>query len=165
MLIETRRCLIRNFEEKDINKFMSYRNDEFWMQYQGFKGLTKQEYKKVLLKEVELYEGTQFAIVLKDSGCLIGDIYLKQEADSLWLGYTISPLHARRGYAYEAVNGMITRAREKGIDKIFAAVLLENIPSINLLKKLKFSFVGMNEHGEGVYTLDFNKMRPLGIAS
>lgn len=156
MLIETRRCLIRNFEEKDINEFMSYRNDEFWMRHQGFKGLTKQEYKKVLLKEFSLHEGNQLAIVLKDSGCLIGDIYLKQEADSLWFGYTISPLYARRGYAYEAVNGMITWIREKGIDKIFAATLPENIPSINLLKKLKFSFVGMNEHGEEIYTLDFN---------
>ena len=79
MLIETSRCLIRNFEEKDINEFMSYRNDEFWMRYQGFKGQTEQEYKNVLLKEFELQKGAQLAIVLKDSGCLIGDIYLKQD--------------------------------------------------------------------------------------
>lgn len=151
MLIETRRCLIRNFEEKDINKFMSYRNDEFWMRYQGFKCLAEQEYKKVLLKEVALNEGAQIAIVLKDNDCLIGDIYLKQEADSLWFGYTISPLYARLGYAYEAANGMIAWIREKGIDKILAATLPENIPSINLLKKLKFSFVGMNEHGEEIF--------------
>jgi len=126
------------------------------MRYQGFKGLAKQEYKKVLLKEVALNEGTQLAIVLKDSDCLIGDIYLKQEANSVWFGYTISPLYARRGYASEAVNGMIAWIREKGIDKILAATLPENIPSINLLKKLKFSFVGMNEHGEEIYILDFN---------
>lgn len=156
MLIETGRCLIRNFEEKDIDEFMSYRNDEFWMRYQGFKGLTKQEYKKVLLKEFVLHEGAQLAIVLKDSGCMIGDIYLKQEDNSLWFGYTISPIHARKGYAYEAANGIMSWIREKGIDKIFAAALPENIPSINLLKKLKFSFAGMNEYGEEVYTLDFN---------
>lgn len=159
MLIETDRCLIRNFEEKDINEFMSYRNDEVWMRYQGFKGLTKQEYKKVLLKEFALHEGAQLAIVLKDSACLIGDIYLKQEANSLWFGYTISPLHARKGYAYEAANRMVAWIREKGIDKIFAASLPENIPSINLLKKLKFSFVDMNEYGEEVYTLDFNSTK------
>ncbi len=153
MLIETDRCLIRNFEEKDIDEFMSYRNDEVWMRYQGFKGLTKQEYEKALLKDAALHEGVQLAIVLKDSGCLIGDIYLKQETNSLWFGYTISPLYARRGYAYEAVNGIIAWIKEKGIDKIFAAALPENIPSINLLKKLKFSFVGMNEYGEEVYTL------------
>ncbi len=153
MLIETNRCLIRNFEEKDIDEFMSYRNDEVWMRYQGFKGLTKQEYEKELLKDAALYEGTQLAIVLKDGGYLIGDIYLKQETNSLWFGYTISPLYARRGYAYEAANGIIAWIKEKGIDKIFAAALPENIPSINLLKKLKFSFVGMNEYGEEVYTL------------
>lgn len=156
MLIETDRCLIRYFEEKDIDEFMSYRNDEVWMQYQEFKGLTKQEYEKALLKDVTLYEGVQLAIVLKDSGCLIGDIYLKQETNSLWFGYTISPLHARRGYAYEAANGIIAWIKDKGIDKIFAAALPENVPSINLLKKLKFSFIGMNEYGEEIYTLDFN---------
>ena len=41
MRIETERCLIRRFEEMDIGDFMIYRNNEKWMQYQGFKGLTK----------------------------------------------------------------------------------------------------------------------------
>lgn len=44
----------------------------------------------------------------------------------------------------------------KWLYRSLAATLPENIPSINLLKKLKFSFVGMNEHGEEIYTLDFN---------
>ena len=51
---------------------------------------------------------------------------------------------------------MIAWIRGKGIEKILAATLPQNIPSINLLKKLKFNFVGMNEHGEEVYTLDLN---------
>lgn len=38
MEIQTKRCIIRPFNESDINRFMDYRNDMDWMQYQGFKG-------------------------------------------------------------------------------------------------------------------------------
>lgn len=37
----TKRCKIRRFQESDIDTFMSYQNDEQWMKYQEFKGLTK----------------------------------------------------------------------------------------------------------------------------
>ena len=46
MEIYTERCLIRRFEAPDIDDFMVYRNDMDWMKYQGFKGLTKQEYER-----------------------------------------------------------------------------------------------------------------------
>lgn len=161
MLVETNRCLIRNFEEKDLDAFMAYRNDAFWMRYQGLKGLTKEEYRKILLKEFVLREGSQLAIVLKDSDCLIGDLYLKQEADALWLGYTITPLRAGQGYAFEAVNGIIAWAKEQGFPKLFAAAMPENTPSICLLKKLKFIFVGMDEYDEEVYSFDLNDIKSL----
>jgi len=156
MLIDTSRCQIRNFEEKDLDQFMMYRNDASWMRYQGFKGLTKQEYRKVLLREFSLHEGVQLAIVLKDKDCLIGDIYLKQEANTIWFGYTINPIYAKQGYAYEAASEIITWISKKGIGKIFAATLPENTPSISLLKKLKFKFVGMNDYGEEIYAFDLN---------
>lgn len=36
MKIETKICVVRKFIEKDIEEFMLYRNNEDWMQYQGF---------------------------------------------------------------------------------------------------------------------------------
>lgn len=154
MLIETNRCLIRNFEQKDLPEFMLYRNDALWMRFQGFKGLTEQEYAIALLKEFALHEGAQLAIVLKESECLIGDIYVKQEANTMWFGYTISPLYARQGYAYEVSNAIIAWIKEKGIERILAAALPENIPSIRLLQKLKFYIVDRNDCGEEIYALD-----------
>ena len=38
---------------------------------------------------------------------LIGDIYLRQQCDVFWLGYTISPAYARQGYAIEAITATI----------------------------------------------------------
>ena len=38
---------------------------------------------------------------------LIGDIYLRQQCDVFWLGYTISPAYARQGDAIEAITATI----------------------------------------------------------
>ncbi len=89
MEICTERCLIRRFEAPDIDDFMVYRNDMDWMKYQGFKGLTKQEYEDALLGSHTFQDGVQLAVIHKKSGKLIGDVYLKQEGDSFWIGYSV----------------------------------------------------------------------------
>lgn len=69
------------------------------MQYQGFKGLTRQEYNDVLLGKHSLQDGLQLAIIHHESNSLIGDLYLKKEGDVCWIGYSISRANARKGYA------------------------------------------------------------------
>ena len=154
MRIETNRCLIRYFESKDIDDFITYRNNEKWMQYQGFKGLTKQEYNKALLGETDMQSGIQLAIINKVSERLVGDIYLKQEENTFWLGYTINPANARQGYAYEAVSGIIGWLKENDVDKVLADTMPENAASISLLKKLGFSSLGTDENGDLLFSLD-----------
>lgn len=160
MLIETQRCRIRNFQEKDIDSFMEYRNDGAWMRYQGFKGRTREEYRQTLLRELSLKEGVQLAIADKEDDRLIGDLYLKQEGTDSWLGYTISPLKARNGYAYEAAGGVIAWLKGTGTHRILAATLPENTPSVNLLKKLNFVFEGYNAQEEAVYRLEIIPSAP-----
>ncbi|GCF92127.1 hypothetical protein NRIC_00180 [Enterococcus florum] len=46
MELHTKRCTIREFIEEDIPAFVLYHNDDDWMRYQGFKGRTKEEYRK-----------------------------------------------------------------------------------------------------------------------
>ena len=154
MKIETDRCLIRRFEDKDIDDFMTYRNNEKWMKYQGFKGLTKQEYESTLLAEPDLSVGAQLAITDKASERLIGDIYLKREDSSFRLGYTINPAYARQGYSFEAVSSIMGWLKENGADKVLADAMPENIPSINLLKKLGFDFTGKDENGDLLFALN-----------
>lgn len=162
MQIETDRCLIRRFQEKDIAPFMAYRNNAEWMRYQGFKCLTEQEYRRALLGRFSLERGVQLAIAAKEGDRLIGDIYLRREKNMCWFGYSISPLYARQGYASEAAGGVIAWAREMGSSKIAAITLPKNLSSINLLKKLGFIFEGFNEFGESVYTLALTPMWKLG---
>ncbi|MHC5374341.1 GNAT family N-acetyltransferase [Enterococcus sp. LJL120] len=134
----TQRCRIREFKEKDVSRFAEYHNDSHWMQYQGFKNLSEEEYRLSLLSDKELTQGKQYAIADIQTDELLGDIYLQQEKDGCWLGYSIHPKFSRQGYSYEAVSAMIDFLFQQGYQKIFAEVEIENFASIQLLEKLEF---------------------------
>lgn len=135
---------------------MVYRNDAEWMKYQGFKGLTKEDYEAALLGVLTLAQGIQLAIVNKRTQVLMGDIYLRQQCDVFWLGYTISPAYAREGYAFEVITATIGWIKENGFSLIKAGVNPENTSSIKLLIRTGFHFSGIEE-GEHIYVLDLTK--------
>lgn len=153
-LFTSERCCVRPFQADDLDDFMSYRNNLEWMKHQYFKGRSKEEYEEVLLKEPSLESGAQFAVVRKADQKLLGDIYVKKEADTFWIGYTVSPAFKRQRVAYEIVHSLIVWIREQGEFKIMAGAAPENIASIRLLEKLGFSKVDANDV-EVVYSLKF----------
>ncbi|MDD3213442.1 MAG: GNAT family N-acetyltransferase [Eubacteriales bacterium] len=152
MKIHTRRCDIRPFLESDLDDFMRYRNEEHWMRFQGFKGLTREAYTEALLGEPVLTNGAQLAIVRREDGRLIGDLYLKREPDAYWMGYTVCPEAARRGYAFEAASALLAWIGREGGTTVRAGVLPENFASVNLLKKLGFVWAD-TDGDEHVYEL------------
>ena len=145
MNFETERCLVRPFIQRDIGPFMQYRNDEHWMRFQGFKGLSRREYEAILLQSPCLDHGAQLAIILKESGELIGDLYLRREENWLWLGYTIAPQKARMGYAIEIVLQLIRLLPPSQWAGVMAGVSPENRASIHLLQKLGFALQSEDE--------------------
>lgn len=157
-VIETERCYLRSFEEKDIDLFMIYRNNEDWMKYQSFKNLTKEEYRKALLVPLNIEDGVQLAIAHKDSDNLFGDIYLKKTEKTIFIGYTINPVYSRRGYITEVLKALLPNLKEKYSDcKIIATTEKENIPSKNLLLKLGFVYdCYIDEWQEEVYVYQAN---------
>lgn len=158
MLIKTERCTIRPFEESDIDEFITYRNDMDWMRYQGFKGLEKREYMNALLGNISLCNGLQLAIVCNKTHILIGDVYMKEEDSTYWIGYTISRPKAHQGYAYEAVSAVINVLRKKkGATCIKAGVESGNAASIALLEKLKFQYLETLDD-ELIYILSFDSV-------
>ncbi|CEG21218.1 Acetyltransferase (GNAT) family protein [Planococcus massiliensis] len=152
-LFNSERCFVRPFHADDLDDFMSYRNNSEWMKYQYFKGRTKKEYEEALLADSSMESGAQFAIIRKADQQLIGDVYLKKEADTFWIGYTVSPAFKRQGYATEIVRALIDWIRQQGDYSIRAGAAPENIASIRLLEKLGFSKVEANEV-EVVYCQD-----------
>lgn len=136
---ETQRCRIRPFEESDIETFMSYRNNLEWMRFQGFKGKKYLEYKAALLMQPKFHQGVQLAVVSRQTGELLGDLYMKLEKNACWIGYTIAPQHARNGYAFEVVEELMRQLNHDGVRVFKAEVEAENIASIALLRKLGFT--------------------------
>ena len=143
---ETERCRVRPFEENDIEAFLSYRNNLDWMQYQGFKGKKYLEYKAALLQKPKFKEGVQLAVVDKQTGELIGDLYLKLERNTGWIGYTIAPQFARQGFAFEVVTQLLLELRQAGLTQVRAGVEEQNIASIQLLRKLGFEQAGIDDN-------------------
>ena len=142
---ETQRCRIRPFEEKDIEAFMAYRNNMDWMQFQGFKGKKYLEYKAALLMQPNFNNGVQLAVVLRQTGELLGDLYLKLEKNTAWIGYTIAPQFARQGFAFEVVTQLLLELKQAGLTLVKAGVEEQNLSSIALLKKLGFIQVEISD--------------------
>lgn len=152
-MLETNRCIIRCFEEKDLDSFMTYRNNEEWMKFQSFKNLTKDEYRKALLVPLDVENGIQLAIVHKTTENLLGDLYLVKKEKTISIGYTINPIYSRKGYISEVLKALLPKLKACYSDcKIIAMIEKENIPSKNLLFKLGFVYDGwIDEWQEEVY--------------
>lgn len=148
ILIETSRLRLRFFEERDLDRFIEYRNNKEWMLHQTFKGKTKEEYRDILLTPYYIDQGSQLAVCLKSTDKLIGDLYIEKNECELFIGYTIHPKFSRKGYTEEILRAFILYLFEEYPDcKIVAETDLENTPSINLLRKLHFKEVMHNAEG------------------
>lgn len=133
-MIETVRCILRSFEEKDLDSFMIYRNNNEWMKYQGFKNLPKDEYRKALLVPPNIENGVQLAIADKNTDELLGDIFLIKKGNIIEIGYTINPIHYRKGYITEVLVAVLQKLKECYPScKIIATTEKDNLPSKNLL--------------------------------
>lgn len=152
MNFQTSRCTIRPFQEIDIRPFMVYRNDLDWMRHQSFKDQSYEAYREALLHPFTLEEGIQRAILLTETNELLGDLYVKRETSGTWIGYTVTPSHARQGYAYEVVSALITHLKDQGETRILAGLLPANEASLALLKKLQFTY-SHSEGDEQIYQL------------
>ncbi len=145
-MLETNRCILRPFEEKDLDSFMIYRNNLEWMQYQGFKNFTKDEYRKALLVPLDIEKGMQLAIADKTSDYLLGDVYLSKKEKTISIGYSINPDYSLKGYITEILKALLPKLKDSYTDcKIIAITEKENTPSKNLLLKIGFVYDGWIE--------------------
>jgi len=55
------------------------------------------------------------------------------------LGYTVEPEFRRRGFAEEAIHGMIAWARARSVSRFMASIGPDNVPSLRLAEKLGFT--------------------------
>jgi [ribosomal protein S5]-alanine N-acetyltransferase len=104
-------------------------------------------------REPEVQQWLARAIVLRDEGrMMVGNagfhgapgVNAPGEPRALEIGYGILAEHRGRGYATEAVDGLLGWARTQGIDHFVASVAPENETSLAIIRKL--GFVRTGEH-------------------
>lgn len=142
----SQRLLIRNFKETDLDTFYYYRNDTECSKYQHWNNTSKEYLRDFiqLQQNRTLKDGDiQLAIALNDNNELIGDLYIAIKGKTITLGYTISPNHQRKGYAYEILSSLIPLLLKQYNEfEIVCLVHPDNTPSIKLLEKLNFTNEG-----------------------
>lgn len=169
MYLQTERLILRNFVDGDLEAFLSYRNDPDIAKYQGWDIPYSRENGRVFVSFMkgkstpQQGEWIQFAIALKDTDELIGDLgcYIKEDdARQARIGFTLASKYWRKGYMTEAIPHLLQYLFEDmNVHRIVADCDAENIASYRTLEKLGFRreahFVESYLAG-GIYTSEYH---------
>lgn len=151
MQLETERLLLRPFVLEDAEDLFSYLHEPAVNCFMSMKLATLDDAKKGILERIKDDSGLYFAIVLKENGKVIGEIFSHAEAaeSSERIPDTFSPCwmlckeYQGRGYMYEAVSAYFDLLfNEKGARRIYIYTEDYNVACQKLSEKL-----GMRQEG------------------
>lgn len=147
---ETERLYIRRFTNTDADAafVLTLLNTEGWLAFIGDRGIRTLNDAKTYIEErfTSKYGSTEFimyAMDLKEGGETIGmcGLVKRDFLDHPDVGYALLPAYEGKGYASEAAAAMLKYATEDlGYHTMYAIVTPENERSVNVLKKLGFTY-------------------------
>ncbi|MES9684469.1 GNAT family protein [Gottfriedia acidiceleris] len=163
--IETSRLKLRRFKDEDVSNFYKYRSNPDVAIYQGWENYTYEQAINFIEKqksaEMNIPDSwVQVAIENKMDGQLIGDIgvhTLSNPKNQVEVGFTLEPTYQNKGYAFEALQGILDYLfNELNKEKINAIADEKNSPSIKLLRKLGFQQIKIieNSYFKGQYVTE-----------
>lgn len=144
--LETDRLLLRPFAVDDFDGLYSYQSHPDVATYLLWGPRTEDEVRVAL--EKKLASGSiaspgdilSLAVVLKETGALVGDFilhWIEDEHRQAEIGYIIHPDHAGRGYATEAGRVILRIGFEDlELHRVFGRVEPRNVGSARVLEKL-----------------------------
>jgi RimJ/RimL family protein N-acetyltransferase len=143
-ILETERCLLRETWIPDLDSFYEIYSDASVTKYmedlmeRNEEEKYTENYRDLIY---EIYGHGIWTVILKETGEIIGRAGLDERAgyDRPELGFLIGPKWQKKGYAEEVCRGILKWASENDIDEVMSITDPENIPSVNLLKKLGFT--------------------------
>ncbi|MBR3305367.1 MAG: GNAT family N-acetyltransferase [Christensenellaceae bacterium] len=151
LTLETERLILRPFEHDDAeDMFYGWANDDEVTRYLTWNThKSPEETSKIIdlwISEYEKPERLNFAIVLKETGKLIGGIdvvgYLGGVNGTPVIGYALSRSCWNRGYMTEAATRVIGCLFDKGYEEIRIDAMEENTGSIRVIEKCGGTFIG-----------------------
>ncbi|MES0879834.1 GNAT family N-acetyltransferase [Roseibium sp. SCP14] len=143
--IESDRLLLRPIAESDVSAIQTYHSLEEVAKYQFWGPRTEEAVRGEMKKwtthsQIEGEGELALAVVMKQSGELIGDVFFKvtdAAARQGTVGYTFNPAFQGKGYATEAAKVMLQQGFEVfNLHRIFARCDARNIPSWRLMERL-----------------------------
>ena len=162
-MIETNRLILRPFRESDAEDVFEYRKAPLVNCFACMK-LDSVEAARSEIADPADHEEIRFAIVLKESGKVIGEIDAhpessqpdrsnEQETDTFSPCWMLNQNYHNKGYAFEAAHAFFDYLfNEKGARRIYAYTEDYNLPSQHLCEKL-----GMRREGLFVEFVSFVK--------
>ena len=152
--LETERLILRDFSTDDFDDVHEYSSDYENVKHMMF-GPNTPEQTRIYLKKQCVEEMNaeprmhyNFAIELKDSGKVIGgiSIHLNWRRDDAILGSVINRKYNGKGYATEAMRGVLEIAfTQLGLHRVHGVCDVRNAAVIHLLEK-----VGLRNEGRMV---------------
>jgi aminoglycoside 6'-N-acetyltransferase len=158
--LETKRLILRPFQESDLESFAAYRSDPDVARFQSWATPYSMEQAAAFIQELQQSRpGTpgdwdQVALELKATGQMIGDCafyVLAEEPRQAEIGFTLAQSFQGYGYAREAVIRLLDYLfGELNLHRVRANCDVDNLGSIKLLESL-----GMRREGHFVQSLWF----------
>lgn len=148
MQIEATRLIIRDFQEGDLASVHAYASDPLVTEHTMWGPNTEEDtlnYMKELhqMMEQDPRDSYELAIVIKESGQLIGGVGLHRSKTNAELGYCLNAHYWRQGYATEAARAMCHFGfKELGVNRIYATCRPGNIGSASVMRN-----IGMRQEG------------------
>jgi RimJ/RimL family protein N-acetyltransferase len=143
--LRTERLILRRFEPHDVTRFAEYRSDRDVARYQSWDSYTIERAERFLQDMRSAHPGVigewfQFAVADPSNDELLGDVALRldnNDAQRAEIGFTFAAGHQGKGYATEAVLGVIDFAfGPLGVAIVYAVTDARNDRSIALLERI-----------------------------
>lgn len=138
MYIETERLILKPFSDEDDMALAALLcSDEIGRTYMLPVFENEEQCMKLVRRFRELSgdDGRCVAGIYRD-GQLIGFVNdVEMRADTVEMGYVIAPDHWGRGYAAEALRGLIGHLRGRGFREVITGAFEENAASIRVMEK------------------------------
>lgn len=165
-ILETKRCIVRETVEEDVNAFYRIYSDPTVTEYTEPLYEDKEKEKQYIRNYRKycygFYEFGIWSILEKAGGQVIGraGINMREGFDIPEIGFVVGSKWQRKGYAYEVCSAITDYARTQlHMEALQALVLPENKASVRLCGKLGFVRQGEAVWAGKVYQYYFLRLR------
>ena len=153
------RLIIRRFKESDWEDLYEYLSNPEVVKFEPYYPYTEDQAKQEAKLRAENKDF--YAVCLKDTGKLIGNLYFTQYDFDTWeIGYVFNDKYHHKGYAFESAHALMNHAFSNlGARRIIAVCSTLNTASWRLMERLKMRREGLLR--QNVYFKTDSKGKPI----